>query len=70
MQPDGKLAVTSTGNQDCPLMEELVPILGNDVWEHAYYLTYRNRRDEYLSAWWNVVNWDVVNQRYRQALGK
>ncbi len=68
MQPDGTLAVSSSGNQDSPLMEGLAPILGNDVWEHAYYLKYRNRRDEYLNAWWNVVNWEAVNQRYEQAL--
>jgi Fe-Mn family superoxide dismutase len=68
MQSDGTLAITSTGNQDSPLMEGLSPILGNDVWEHAYYLKYRNRRDEYLNAWWNVVNWEAVNQRYEQAM--
>lgn len=68
MQPDGELAVTSTGNQDSPLMEGTFPILGNDVWEHAYYLKYRNRRDEYLTAWWNVVNWETANQRYDQAI--
>jgi superoxide dismutase, Fe-Mn family len=61
---DGKLQVTSTANQDNPIMEGQYPIMGNDVWEHAYYLTYRNRRPEYLSAWWNVVNWDAINQRF------
>jgi superoxide dismutase, Fe-Mn family len=68
MQPDGQLAVTATQNQDSPLMEGRVPIVGNDVWEHAYYLKYRNRRDEYLNNWWNVVNWESVNQRFEQAL--
>jgi Fe-Mn family superoxide dismutase len=62
--PDGKLQVTSTGNQDCPLMEGLYPIMGNDVWEHAYYLNYQNRRADYLNAWWNVVNWEAVNRRF------
>lgn len=68
MQPNGQLAVTATQNQDSPLMEGLIPIMGNDVWEHAYYLKYRNRRDEYLNNWWNVVNWEAVNQRFEQAL--
>ena len=61
---DGKLAVTSTANQDSPLMEGLTPILGVDVWEHAYYLKYQNKRPDYLAAWWNTVNWDEVNRRY------
>ncbi len=61
---DGKLAITSTPNQDSPLMESLTPILGVDVWEHAYYLKYQNRRPDYLAAWWNTVNWDEVNRRY------
>jgi Fe-Mn family superoxide dismutase len=61
---DGKLAITSTPNQDSPLMEGLTPILGVDVWEHAYYLKYQNRRPDYLAAWWNTVNWDEVNRRY------
>jgi superoxide dismutase, Fe-Mn family len=63
----GNLAVTSTANQDTPLSEGQTPILGNDVWEHAYYLTYRNRRPEYLEAWWSVVNWEAVQQRFESA---
>ncbi|HCI80513.1 MAG TPA: superoxide dismutase [Ktedonobacter sp.] len=64
---DGKLQITSTANQDSPLLEGVYPIMGNDVWEHAYYLKYQNRRPEYLSNWWNVVNWDEINKRYQQA---
>ena len=66
---DGKggLSVLSTPNQDTPLMQGLTPILGVDVWEHAYYLKYQNRRPDYLSAWWNVVNWDRVAARYAEA---
>ncbi|NJN38928.1 MAG: superoxide dismutase [Acaryochloridaceae cyanobacterium CSU_3_4] len=63
----GKLEVTSTPNQDSPLFEGNTPLLGNDVWEHAYYLKYQNRRADYLDAWWNVVNWDKVNTRYKEA---
>jgi len=59
----GKLAVESTPNQDSPLMEGKTPILGLDVWEHAYYLKYQNRRPEYISAWWNIVKWDEVARR-------
>jgi len=65
--PDGQLQVISTANQDSPLMEGLYPIMGNDVWEHAYYLKYQNRRAEYLEAWWNVVNWDEINRRFEQS---
>jgi Fe-Mn family superoxide dismutase len=64
---DGKLAVTSTPNQDSPLMEGNTPILGVDVWEHAYYLKYQNKRPDYISAWWNTINWDEVNRRYQLA---
>ena len=61
---DGKLEVMSTLNQDSPLMDGLTPILGLDVWEHAYYLNYQNRRPDYIKAWWNVVNWDEAAKRY------
>jgi Fe-Mn family superoxide dismutase len=61
----GKLAVLSTANQDSPLMDGKTPILGLDVWEHAYYLKYQNRRAEYIEAWWNLVNWDEVAKRYQ-----
>ena len=64
---EGKLEVMSTPNQDSPLMDGNTPILGVDVWEHAYYLNYQNRRPDYLKAWWNVVNWDEVSRRYEQA---
>ncbi len=68
LDSDQNLQVTNTGNQDSPLMNGLTPIMGNDVWEHAYYLNYRNRRAEYLDAWWNVVNWPEVNRRYEMAI--
>jgi Fe-Mn family superoxide dismutase len=68
---DGKLAVTSTPNQDNPLMDGSgTPILGVDVWEHAYYLKYQNKRPDYLAAWWNTVNWDAVAKRFADAGGK
>ncbi len=63
----GKLQVISSANQDSPYLDGNVPIMGNDVWEHAYYLKYKNARPEYLAAWWNVVNWDEVQNRYQKA---
>jgi superoxide dismutase, Fe-Mn family len=63
----GALQALSTANQDSPLMDGQYPVMGNDVWEHAYYLKYQNRRPEYLAAWWNVVNWDEVAKRYDRA---
>ena len=66
---NGQLQVISTANQDSPLMDGLFPVMGNDVWEHAYYLKYQNRRPDYLNAWWNVVNWDEIARRFQQARG-
>lgn len=65
----GRLMVESTPNQDSPLMDGRKPVLGVDVWEHAYYLHYQNRRADYLTAWWNVVNWDAVSERYAKLRG-
>ena len=62
---DGKLIVESTANQDNPMMDGKKAVFGIDVWEHAYYLKYQNRRPDYLSAWWSVINWDAVNARLR-----
>jgi Fe-Mn family superoxide dismutase len=65
----GSLKLEKTPNQDSPLLNGQTPLLGNDVWEHAYYLKYQNRRPEYLKAWWNVVNWEKVAERYSAAKG-
>lgn len=62
---NGELEIVSTPNQDSPIMEGNQPILGNDVWEHAYYLNYQNRRADYLKAWWNIVNWDQAEKNYQ-----
>ncbi|WP_077621491.1 superoxide dismutase SodA [Sediminibacillus massiliensis] len=64
---NGELEITSTPNQDTPIMEGKTPVLGLDVWEHAYYLKYQNKRPDYISAFWNVVNWDEVSKRYESA---
>ena len=66
----GDLEVISTANQDSPLMDGNYPLLGVDVWEHAYYLKYQNRRPDYLAAWWNTINWDAVAERYAKAKSK
>ena len=63
----GKLEIVSTANQDSPVMEGKYPVMGVDVWEHAYYLKYQNRRNEYLAAWWNVVNWAEIEKRFNAA---
>ncbi len=70
LDQSGKLQVISTANQDSPLMDGQYPVMGNDVWEHAYYLKYQNRRPDYLAAWWNVVNWDEISRRYAQGGGR
>jgi Fe-Mn family superoxide dismutase len=66
---DGELRITTTPNQDNPLTQGLTPILGIDVWEHAYYLKYQNRRPDYVKAFFNVINWEKVNEQYEQSLG-
>jgi Fe-Mn family superoxide dismutase len=70
LDQSGKLSVISTANQDSPMMNGQYPVMGNDVWEHAYYLKYQNRRPDYLAAWWNVVNWDEIARRYQQGGGR
>jgi Fe-Mn family superoxide dismutase len=67
---NGQLQITTTPNQDSPIMDGSYPIMGNDVWEHAYYLKYQNRRTDYLDNWWNVVDWNQVNQRSQQSLNQ
>jgi Fe-Mn family superoxide dismutase len=67
---DGQLEVVSTANQDSPWLEGNFPIMGNDVWEHAYYLNYQNRRGDYLEAWWNVIDWEEINRRFAQSQKK
>jgi superoxide dismutase, Fe-Mn family len=64
---EGKIEIISTANQDSPFMQGAYPIMGNDVWEHAYYLKYQNRRADYLKAWWNVVNWKEINKRFEES---
>lgn len=65
---DGQLAITDTANQDSPLSQGMTPILGLDVWEHAYYLKYQNKRPDYVAAWWNIVNWSEVQKRFEEAI--
>lgn len=67
---DGKFIVTALPNQDSPLSYDATPIMGLDVWEHAYYLKYQNKRPDYITAWWHVINWDMVEENYRAIIGK
>lgn len=67
LMPDGTLALTTTANQDSPLSQGIVPLLGLDVWEHAYYLKYQNKRPDYISAWWHVINWDQVEENFQNS---
>ncbi|MBV8171987.1 MAG: Fe-Mn family superoxide dismutase, partial [Candidatus Eremiobacteraeota bacterium] len=67
LTPDGKLQIASTPNQDNPMSAGNYPVMGNDVWEHAYYLKYQNRRADYLKAWWNVVDWNSIAKRFDAA---
>lgn len=69
LDKEGKLLITTTPNQDAPIMKQHSPVLGLDVWEHAYYLKYQNRRPDYITAWWHVVNWDRVEAMYREVVG-
>ena len=64
----GKLAIMPTANQDSPISKGMIPVLGLDVWEHAYYVKYHNKRPDYINAWWHVINWDEIEENYRGQL--
>ncbi|MEJ2086273.1 MAG: Fe-Mn family superoxide dismutase, partial [Acidobacteriota bacterium] len=68
MVDNDRLVIDSTANQDSPLMDQKTPLLGIDVWEHAYYLNYQNRRADYVKAWWNLIDWSNVTQRFESAM--